>query len=286
VQTRRLGRTAHMSTVAIFGAAAFWNVTQAEADATMEAVLAAGINHIDVAPSYGMAEERIGPWMDGYRDRFFLGCKTTERAADGARAEMEQSLKRLHTDHFDLYQLHAVTTVEELDKATRTGGALEAIMRAREEGLTRYIGMTTHGLQAPAVALEALRRFDFDTFMLPLNPVMMTFPEYRQNMEELLRVCQERDVGVMTIKAIARRPWGEREKRYTTWYEPYDTPEDIQRAVNFALSYPITGIATAGDTTLFPRVVAACERFTPLSDDEREAMIAAANPEDIIFRES
>jgi len=273
-----------MSTVAIFGAAAFWNISQEEADAAMEKVLAAGVNHIDVAPSYGVAEERLGPWMDTYRDRFFLGCKTAERDEAAARAELEASLRRLHTDHFDLYQLHAVTTLEELDKATRPGGALDAIIRAQEEGLTRFIGLTTHGLDAPTVALEALRRFDFDTVMLPLNPVMMAHVQYRSPMEDLLRVCQEKDVGVMTIKAIARRPWGDREKKYNTWYEPYETEEDIQRVVNFALSYPITGIATAGDTTLLPRVLDACEHFEALSPAEREAMIREANPEDVIFQ--
>jgi len=285
VDKRRLGRTGHMSTVAIFGAAAFWNISQEEADATMERVLAAGVNHIDVAPSYGVAEERLGPWMDTYRNRFFLGCKTLERDGHAARAELESSLRRLHTDYFDLYQLHAVTSIEELDKATRNGGALDAIVRAQEEGLTRHIGITTHGLDAPQVLLEALRRFDFDTVMLPLNPVMMAHAAYRHNMEDLLQVCQEKDVGVMTIKAIARRPWGTRQKRYNTWYEPYESREDIQRAVNFALSYPITAIATAGDTTLLPRVLDACEHFEPLSDGERRAIIAAANPNDVIFQQ-
>ncbi len=283
MQTRRLGRTDHMSTVAILGAAAFWNITQEKADAAMEQVLAAGVNHIDVAPSYGVAEARLGPWMRTYRHRFFLGCKTFEREAAVARAEMEASLERLNTDAFDLYQLHAVTNMEELDKATRSGGALEAIIRAREEGLTRYIGITSHGLEAPAVVLEALRRFDFDTVMLPLNSVMMAYRDYRKAMETLLQTCQEKDVGAMAIKTVARRPWGAREKRYTTWYEPYDTPEDIQKAVNFVLSYPIVGLPTAGDITLLPRILQACDHFTPMSEAEREAMIRAANPEDVIF---
>ena len=196
---------------------------------------------------------------------------------------METSLKRLNTDHFDLYQAHAVTTLGELDKVTRAKGSLEAIVRAREEGLTRYIGLTTHGLEAPTVVLEALRRFDFDTVMLPLNPVMMAHRAYREQMEHMLQVCREKDVGVMIIKAIARRPWGEQERRYTTWYEPYDTPKAIQRAVNFVLSYPVTGLVTAGDTTLLPLVLSACDNFTRLSAEEREAMIAAANQDDVIF---
>ncbi len=283
METRRLGRTDHRSTVAIFGAAAFWSVTQDEADAAMEQVLAAGVNHIDVAPSYGVAEERLGPWMPSHRDRFFLGCKTLERDADAARAELEASLQRLRTSYFDLYQLHAVTTFAELDRATRPGGALEAIVRAREEGLVRHIGLTTHGLQAPSVALEALRRFDFDTVMLPLNPVMMAHAEYRASMEALLRVCQEKDVGVMAIKTVARRPWGQRPRRYNTWYEPLDTLPEIQRAVNFALSYPITAVVTPGDITLLPLVLEACEHVTPLSEGERAALIAAASPADVIF---
>ena len=283
MEKRCLGRTEHMSTGAIFGTAAFWEVTQAEADEAMEQVIAAGVNHIDVAPSYGLAEERLGPWLARERDRFFLGCKTMERSKEDAAAELRRSLGRLRVDAFDLYQIHAVTSIGELDQATGPGGALEAILDAREEGLTRFIGITGHGVDSPAVFLEALRRFDFDSVLFPLNFVQYANPVYRRNAEELLRQCHDRDVGVMIIKAIARRPWGDRPKRYNTWYEPFDDASHIQQAVNFALSQDVTGLCTVGDVTLLPLFLEACEHFTPLSAAQQEALVATADLYETIF---
>lgn len=276
MERRRLGRTGHKSTVAIFGAASFWEVTQAEADEVMEQVISAGVNHIDVAPSYGLAEERLGPWLARERDRFFLGCKTMERTREGAATELQRSLERLQVDMFDLYQLHAVTSLEELDQATGPGGALEAIHDARAEGLTHFIGLTSHGVDAPAVLLEALRRFDFDSVLFPLNFVLYANPIYRRNAEELLRQCRARAVGTMIIKAIAKGPWGDRPKTYNTWYEPFDDAAHIQQAVNFALSQDVTGLCTVGDVTLLPLFLEACERFTPMNAAQQEAMIATA----------
>lgn len=273
METRRFGRTAHESTVAIFGAAALWEVSQAEADEAMERVIASGVNHIDVAPSYGLAEERLGPWIDRERDRFFLGCKTMERTRDGAAAEMHRSLELLRTDRFDLYQIHAVTSIEELDEATRSGGAIEALVEAREQGLTRWLGITGHGIDAPAVFLEALRRFEFDSVLFPLNFVQMANPAYRESAEGLLRVCRERDVGAMVIKSITRGPWGALPETRATWYRPFEEPAEIQRAVDFVLSHDVTGLCTVGDTTLLPLVLEACERFTPMGEPERERAI-------------
>jgi len=283
MEKRRFGRTGHKSTVAIFGAAAFWEVTQAEADVAMERVIAAGVNHVDVAPSYGLAEERVGPWLACERGRFFLGCKTMERTKAGAAAELRRSLERLQVDAFDLYQIHAITSVGELDQATGPGGALEAILDAREEGLTRFIGITGHGVDAPAVFLEALRRFDFDSVLFPLNFVLYANPTFRRNAEELLRQCHARDVGVMIIKAIAKGPWGDQPKVYNTWYEPCDDAAHIQQAVNFALSQEVTGLCTAGDVTLLPLFLEACEHFTPLSATQQEALIASAAEYEPLF---
>jgi len=271
---RRFGRTGHQSSIAIFGAAAFWEVSQAEADAAMERVLAAGVNHIDVAPQYGLAEERIGPWLASHRDRFFVGCKTMERTRAGATAELQRSLGRLQTDSLDLYQLHAVTSLEELDAATGPGGALEALVEARETGLTRWLGITGHGVDAPAVFLEALRRFPFDSVLFPLNFVQMADPSYRRDAETLLSHCRELDVGTMIIKSITRSPWGEHAETHTTWYRPFEEPADVQRAVDFVLSHDVTGICTAGDTGLLPLVLEACERFAPMDEATREALIA------------
>jgi aryl-alcohol dehydrogenase-like predicted oxidoreductase len=283
METRRFGRTGHMSTVAIFGAAAFWQISQADADKVMEQVIAAGINHIDVAPSYGQAEERIGPWMPRERQRFFLGCKTTERTKDGAWKEMQASLKRLQTETFDLYQCHAVTTMEELDAVTMKGGALEAMIAARQEGLTKYIGITGHGVNAPAIYLEAMRRFDFDSVLFPINFVQMSIPEYRQNTEDLIAECNKKDVGTMIIKSITKGPWGERTHTATTWYEPFDQMDEIQRAVNFVLSYDVTGICTAGDTRILPMVLQACEHYTRLSAAQREELIEAGKHYEPLF---
>jgi aryl-alcohol dehydrogenase-like predicted oxidoreductase len=276
MQKRRFGRTGHLSTVAIFGGAAFWNVTQAEADAAFERVIAAGVNHVDVAPSYGKAEERLAPWMEKERRRFFLGCKTLERTRAGAAAELRRSLERLRVDAFDLYQIHAITTMEELDLVTAKGGPLEAVGAARDAGLTRFIGITGHGINAPAIFLEALRRFDFDSVLFPINPKLYSHPIYRRDSEELVRECRARDVGTMIIKAVGKGPWGERAKTFTTWYEPYDDPEHIQQGVNFALSQEVTGLCTAGDTTILPLFLEACEKFAPLNAAEQEALVARA----------
>jgi aryl-alcohol dehydrogenase-like predicted oxidoreductase len=272
-----------MSTIAIFGGAAFWEISQEEADQVMESVIAAGINHIDVAPSYGQAEIRIGPWMPRERERFFLGCKTTERTKEGAWKEMQESLQRLQTKAFDLYQCHAITTMEELDKVTMKGGALEAFVEARREGLTKFIGITGHGVNAPQIYLEALRRFDFDSILFPLNFVQMANPEYRKYAEELIATCKAKDVGTMVIKTITKGPWGERRHTATTWYEPFDQSAEIQRAVNFALSYEVTGLCTAGDIHVLPLVIQACENFARLNQPELEEMIKSGGRFEPLF---
>jgi len=273
MQTRRFGRSGHDSAVAIFGAAAFYEIEQKEADRAMEVAVAAGVNHIDAAPSYGQAEERLGPWIARERERFFLGCKTTERTEAGAWAELRLSLARLQTETLDLYQLHAVNTFEDLERVTAPGGALEALARARREGLIRHIGLTGHGLAVPAICLEALRRFDFDSLLFPLNFVQAGDPKYYAEAQELLRQCRARNVGVMVIKALARGPWGEKEKTYATWYEPFDEMERIQQAVNFVLSHDVAGLCTPGDVRLLPQVLAACEHYTPLTAEERNGLI-------------
>ena len=283
METRRFGRTGHMSTVAIFGAAAFSKVSQEEADQVMELVIEAGINHIDVAPSYGEAELRIGPWMPRERGRFFLGCKTMERTREGAWKEMQGSLKRLQTETFDLYQCHAITTMEELDGVTMKGGALEAFEEARREGLTKFLGITGHGADAPKIYLEALRRFDFDSVLFPINFIELAKPEYRKYAEELVATCRARDVGTMIIKSIHKAPWGDRPRTATTWYEPFDQSDEIQRAVNFVLSYDVTGLCTAGDTRVLPLVIQACENFTRLSKDEMEEMIESGRQYEPLF---
>lgn len=271
MEKRRLGRTGHLSTVVILGGAAFRPASQTEADEGVRLALQYGVNHIDVAPTYGDAELRLGPWLERMRDRFFVGCKTGKRDREGAEEELRRSLERLRTDTLDLYQLHGVTSQEELDVALGPGGALEAFLDAREKGLIRYIGITSHG---PTIPLEALQRFDFDTVMFPLNFVQYHDEEYRANSESLLAMTTERDVGVMCIKSIARRPWGDREHTYHTWYDPLDDQESIDRAVRFVLSQPVTGIPHAADLRLMPKFLEAAQRFTPMSLEEQEALVA------------
>ncbi len=283
MEKRRFGRTSHMSTVAIFGAAAFWEIEQKEADKVMEMVIEAGVNHIDVAPSYGQAEQRIGPWMPRKRERFFLGCKTMERTKEGAWDELHRSLKLLQTEQFDLYQMHAITTMEELDVCTMKGGALEALVEARQRGLTRHIGITGHGVDSPRIFIEALNRFEFDSILFPLNFVQMSNPEFRKDAEALIALCKEKDVGTMVIKTITKGPWGDKEKTATTWYEPFSQMEKIQEAVNFALSYEVTGLCTAGDVNVLPMVLEACQNFSPLSQSEREEMIQSGNQFEPLF---
>lgn len=283
MQTRTFGRAGHPSTLAIFGGAAFWEISQADADKVLEQVLAAGVNHFDIAPSYGQAEIRVGPWMPRIRNEIFLGCKTMERTKEGAWKELRASLERLQTETFDLYQFHAVTTMEELDAIFARGGAMEAFLEARQQGLFKYIGITGHGVDAPAIYLEALRRFDFDSVLFPLNFIQMGNPTYRENAEELIRVCRERNVGTMVIKAITKAPWGERAHTATTWYEPFDEPGIIQRAVDFALSYDVTGLCTVGDVRILSLVLQACENFKPMDSAEREKMIAEGRQFEPLF---
>ena len=285
MEKRRFGRSGHMSTLAIFGGAAFWEIEQKDADKVMEMVIEAGVNHIDVAPSYGQAEQRVGPWMPRERERFFLGCKTMERTKKGAWDEMQRSLGLLQTDHFDLYQLHAITNQEELDACTMTGGALEALVEARRQGLTRHIGITGHGIDSPRLFIEALNRFDFDSILFPLNFVQMSMPAFRKDAEALIALCKEKDVGTMVIKTITKGPWGDKQKTATTWYEPFDQMEKIQGAVNFALSYEVTGLCTAGDINVLPLVLKACQNFFPMSQSEREAMIQSGKQLEPLFPE-
>ena len=283
MEKRLFGRTGHLSTVAILGGAAFGEVSQAAADAAMCVVLEYGVNHIDIAPSYGHAEERLAPWMKTHRDQFFLGCKTLERTREGARDGIEGSLERLNSNYFDLFQLHAINTIADLDLVTQSGGALEALIKARSEGLIRHIGITGHGILAPSVFIEALHRFDFDSVLFPVNFIQFADPIYKAKALELLALCQKNHVGSLLIKSITRAPWGDREQKFDTWYEPFTEPDMIQEAVNFALSQNATGICTAGDTRLLPQVLKACESFRPLSEPEQERLIETAKKYQPLF---
>jgi aryl-alcohol dehydrogenase-like predicted oxidoreductase len=262
------GRTGHESTRAVFGAAALSKVTQDEADRTLEVLLRYGINHIDVAAGYGDAELRIAPWLKEHPGRFFLATKTGGRTYDDAKREIHLSLERMGVQRVDLIQLHSLADPIEWDRALSPKGALDACIEAREQGLVRFIGVTGHGSQIAATHLRSLERFDFDSVLLPYSYIMMQDPHYAAMFERVLAVCAERNVAVLTIKSIARRPWWGREHTRSTWYEPFEEQRDIDAAVHWVLARPGIFLATVGDIHLLPKVLDAANRFAGVPDAE------------------
>jgi aryl-alcohol dehydrogenase-like predicted oxidoreductase len=274
------GRTNHQSSRVIFGAAALSSVSQAVADRTLDVLMAHGINHIDVAASYGDAELRVKPWLRNARDSFFLATKTGERKAADARAELHRSLDRLGVDHVDLWQLHNLADPIEWDTALSPGGAIEAAVEAREEGLVRWIGVTGHGAQIAANHRRSIARFDFDSVLLPYNFVTMQSPYYAENFEALVAACAERGTAVQTIKSIALRPWAGRTHTRTTWYQPLEDQGDIDLAVWWVLARPGVFLNTVGDVDLLPRVLDAAERFEKRPDDaEMNSLVVRSKTE-------
>lgn len=269
------GRTGHLSSRTIFGAAAFSQVTQAEADRSLASLSEYGINHIDTAASYGDSELRLGPWLERHRQDFFLATKTGQRTYQAARDEFQRSLERLRVDHVDLLQLHNLVDPQEWEVAMGPGGALEAAVEAREQGLTRFIGVTGHGVTVAAMHRGALERFDFDSVLLPYNYIMMQNPQYAADFEALLVICRARNVAVQTIKSLTRRPWGDSPQTRATWYEPFEDQADIDRAVHWVLSRPGLFLNTAADIHLLPKVLDAAARFqSGPSEAEMQALAA------------
>ena len=284
MERRRLGRLGHDSSVLVYGAAALSDVPQPVADASVQEALEAGINHLDVAADYGDAELRLGAMMADLRPRVFLATKTGLRERDAAWAQINASLERLQTDRVDLLQLHAIGDLDELDRATRPGGALEAAVRAQEEGLVGAVGITGHGSRAAATHLEALRRFPFATVLTPLNPVLERDAAFRADWSALVAEVQRQDAGLLTIKAVSRRNWpGTKEgdqvegMPYATWYEPFDDAETVRAALSWVLAHEgVTGVATAGDVRLLQHLVAAeRDRMAVGEAEERLAGVAA-----------
>jgi aryl-alcohol dehydrogenase-like predicted oxidoreductase len=255
------GNTGHLSSRTLFGAAAFMRCSQAEADQTLPLLLEHGINHIDVAASYGDAELRLGPWMERHRADFFLATKTGERTYQAARDQIRRSLERLRVDSVDLIQLHNLTDPDEWQTAMSPGGALEAVIEAKEQGLARFVGVTGHGVIAPEMHRRSLERFAFDSVLLPYNYVMMQNAHFARDFETLMALCSERNVAVQTIKGITLGPWGEKEHTTTTWYEPLRDQPDIDLAVDYVFARLGVFLNTASDLTLLPKVLDAAERF-------------------------
>ncbi len=281
VELRRLGRTGHHSSVAVLGGAAFWDADAQTTAAAFAEALTAGVNHLDVAPQYGRAQELLGPLIAAERDHLFIACKTLRHNPGGVRAQLEESLRLLQCDSFDLYQLHAVNDLEELDARS---DALDAIFAARDEGLCRWVGITGHELSAPAAHRVALQRYDLDTVMFPINPRLWSDPDYRRDAEALLAHAEEHDVGVMAIKAAAARPWAGRTRTSSTWYEPYISRDEVARGVGFALSTPgVHAFCTPGDTKVLSVALDVAADLAPMSAAEREVAMDAVSHEPGIF---
>jgi aryl-alcohol dehydrogenase-like predicted oxidoreductase len=281
IPTLTFGKTGHESTRVLFGGAALGSVTQHVADRTLEVLLEHGVNHLDLAASYGEAEVRVRPWLRDHRDDFFLATKTGLRTAAEAREELYRSLDRMGVAEVDLWQLHSLADPIEWDIALSPGGVIEAAVEAREQGLIRWIGITGHGVQIAAQIRRSLDRFDFDSVLLPYNYVTMRLPYYAENFEALVETCQQRQVAVQTIKSIALKPWLGRPHTHSTWYEPLDRQEDIDLAVWWVLGRPGIFLNSAGDVELLPKVLDAAERLERRpSEAEMQALVerAGLNP--------
>ena len=278
METRRLGRIGHRTSVLVYGAASLVEVPDEVADRSIELALDAGINHFDTAAAYGDSELHLGRWMDRIRDRIFLATKTGDRSATGAFDGIRRSLERLRVSSVDLIQLHAIGDLDDLGAALGPGGAIEGAVKAREEGLVGAIGITGHGMKAPATHREALRRFPFDTVITPYNFRLAQEAAYQHDFEALLEDVRAQDVGLRIIKSVARNLWkSSGTTPYTTWYEPFDEQRYVSAAVSFVLAIPeVTGVCTAGDVHLLPLFVEAERQRSSLSTEEIRSTLSSA----------
>ncbi len=276
METRRLGRTGQMSSIIAFGSFSLLQAGQKEADAALEMAFETGINHIDVSPIYGQAETRIGSWIKRNGKKFFLGCKTAEREKTAAAEGIRRSLETLNVDRFDLFQFHGVDSIETVETILGPGGAMEAVLEARDQGLLEYIGITGH---RPDVQNKALGLFDFDTVMFPLNRVHAAHPEEWNDFRPLLKTAQQKDVGVLAIKAVAKQLWENPDRAshaYQTWYEPFDEAAEIEKSLWYTLSQDITSAVLPGDLKLWPAAIDAAQRFKPLDADAQQELVNLA----------
>ncbi len=274
IERRPFGGTGHQSTSIIFGGAAIGRVTQEIADDVLELLLKYGVNHIDTAASYGESELRIGPWMEGHREDFFLATKTGQRTYGKAKAEIQKSLEKLQVESVDLIQLHNLTHPDDWDAAMGDDGALKAAIEAKETGLTRFIGVTGHGLMAAAMHMRSLEHYPFDSVLLPWNYILSKENRYSQDFNALLEVCKDRDVAFQTIKSITKGSWANKPRTRNTWYEPLEDQADIDRAVSWILGQGYMFLNTASDTELLSMVLDSASRFTGQpSEEEMERMV-------------
>ena len=277
------GSTGHKSSATLFGAAALGNVSQNTADDVLKLLLEHGVNHIDTAASYGDSELRIGPWMEKHRDKFFLATKTGERTYSGAKKEFNNSLKRLQVSSVDLIQLHNLVHPDDWDKAMGDEGVLKAAIEARDQGIVKYIGVTVHGLLAPAMHKRSLERFEFDSVLTPWNYPLYKNARYRKEFEELVKMCVDRGVAVQTIKSVTRGPWAEKPRTRRTWYEPLEAQEDIDLAVSWIIGRDGIFLNTAGDVDILPRVLDAASRHRERPTDSKMDSLVEARKMTSLF---
>jgi aryl-alcohol dehydrogenase-like predicted oxidoreductase len=278
------GRTGHRSSRLIFGAYALSQATRQEADQVLDLLLEYGVNHIDVAPMYGNAEKCVGVWMEHHRGEFFLATKTRKRSYTDAWEDLQRSLNTLKVDFIDLWQLHALTNPQGLEKALGVGGALDALLEARQKGLVRFLGVTGHGNHVPEMHLRSLEHYDFDAVMLPYNFCQMQNRHYASTLHTLLSTCHGKNIAVQTIKSIARRSWETQPKTYHTFfYEPLDAPETIDKSVHWALGLPDSFVISAGDMQLLPRILEAASRFETTPSNEQMNMLLVENDIQPVF---
>ncbi len=265
IEKRSLGNTGEMLSMIGFGGIVVRGVTSEEASASVKLAIDSGINYFDVAPSYGNAETMLGPALEPYRKNIFLACKTQKRTRDEARKELEQSLKNLRTDYFDLYQHHAVTTLQDVDTLFGAGGSMETFLEARKEGKIRFIGFSAHSVEA---AMALMDRFSFDTILFPVNFTTWNAVNFGP---QVLARAQEKKMGILALKAMARGPWpqgADRTKYPNCWYEPLTTPEDMRMGLRFTLSHPVTAAIPPGDPSLFKIALSLSYQLKPLKKSE------------------
>jgi len=281
MERRGLGRTGQKSTIVALGGAIFIaKPDQKEADAFIKLALDHGVNHIDVAPTYGDAETQLGKWVREYRKNIFLACKTRNRTGKKAAEELRRSLEHLQTDHFDLYQLHGLDKPDELETALGPDGAIQAILEAKRQGLVKYIGITSHN---PVNIKRALKRFDFDTVLLPVNCVLKAHSQPENDYEPVLALAKEKGIGVIAMKAIAKGPWPNEKRPYKTWYQPFSTQKEIDEALWFALSQDVTTATSSSDIGLATMMIDAAERFTPMSKEKQMELVSEVSSSKPLF---
>lgn len=284
IETKEFGATGHVSSRTLFGAAALGSVTRDVADATFDVLMQYGVNHLDVAASYGKgeAEKRLAPWLVDHRDYFFLATKTGQRTYDAAKRELHSSLERMRVDSVDLIQLHNLVDVDQWETAMGAGGALEALVEARDEGIVRFIGVTGHGFTAPDMHLRSIERFEFASVLLPYNWLLYQNAAYAASFDRLVDACRERGVAVQTIKSIARMPWpGERTR--SCWYKPLEDQDEVNLAVSWVLGRPEVFLNTVGDVDVLPRVLEAAANPLPRPSDEEMRALADRTGMELIF---